>query len=174
MTQNFKLVTQGDIANFAGVAFETSLNDALEALAKHIEEHNPSLLVSILLLDSSGRKLHRGAAPSLPESYSEKIDGIEIGASVGSCGTAVFCGHPIYVVDIDSDPLWSNYKELALSHGLRSCWSVPITSSNGACLGTFALYYQTIKNPTLEERQFIDECGKWASMLIDQARRKSA
>lgn len=76
-----------------------SLNNQLANLARHIEdESSDKVFASILLLDESGKKLFRGAAPSLPEEYSNKIDGIEIGPKVGSCGTAAFFGHAVFVV----------------------------------------------------------------------------
>lgn len=147
------------------------LNDVLNDLALYIEDKNVSpLYASILLVDESGKRLYRGAAPSLPEDYSKNIDGVEVGPSVGSCGTAVFCGHSIFVVDIETDALWANFKDLALKHNLKACWSMPIFDSNENCLGTFALYYNTIKNPTLEETRFIEKCAKTAGKLIEESR----
>jgi GAF domain-containing protein len=114
------------------------------------------LLTSILLLDESGRRLVHCAAPSLPESYCEAIDGTEIGPEAGSCGTAAFVGHSIYVTDIATDPLWANFRHLALPHGLRACWSTPIFTEAGTLLGTFAIYYRTPRAPHPEEIEAIN------------------
>jgi len=153
----------------ASLEQKNSLNETLADLAKYIEQRNDSrMFASILLLDNAGKKLFRGAAPSLPEAYSKQIDGIDVGPNVGSCGTAVFCGHSIYVCDIERDELWASFKDLALTHGLRACWSVPIMSA-GRILGTFALYYTEVKNPTLEERKLIEECARYAAVLIEKA-----
>ena len=113
------------------------------------------LLTSILLLDESGQHLSHGAAPDLPRSYCEAIDGQEIGPEAGSCGTAAFVGHSIYVTDIASDPLWTNFRHLALPHGLRACWSTPIFDEAGKLLGTFAIYYRTPRAPRPEELEAI-------------------
>ena len=53
-------------------------------------ESSTGLLASILILDDNGQQLREGAAPSLPEAYNRAIDGVAIGPSVGSCGTAAF------------------------------------------------------------------------------------
>lgn len=106
-------------------------------------------ITSILLLD--GTTLHHGAGPRLPRAYREAIDGAQIGPKAGSCGTAAFVGHPIYVVDIANDPLWEDYKDLALGHGLRACWSTPIRNSEDRLLGTFAVYHQRPRSPTQGE-----------------------
>jgi GAF domain-containing protein len=108
---------------------------------------------SILLLD--GTTLRHGAAPRLPRAYRKAIDGSQIGPTAGSCGTAAFFGHPIYVSDIANDPLWVNYRDLAFEHGLRACWSTPIRNAEGTLLGTFAVYHQRPRSPTDQELEAI-------------------
>src|SRR5581483_7711482 len=120
---------------------QAPLSAVLTQLVRMAEQHGSAgLLASILLLDEDGLHLRHGAAPTLADAYNRAIDGIEIGPSVGSCGTAAFRGEPVVVTDIATDPLWSAFKDLAALHGLRACWSTPIMSSRGQVLGTFALY----------------------------------
>jgi len=135
------------------VATETcpslSLESALDRYLREIEDAADSdIRTSILMLDRDGKHLRHGAAPSLPKAYCEAIDGIEIGPSVGSCGTAAYAGHSIFVTDIATDPLWTDFRELALSHELRSCWSTPIRASDDEIVGTFAIYHSTARAPT--------------------------
>ena len=56
----------------------------------------------------------------MPAEHSRAIDGIIIGPKVGSCGTAAWCRHPIYVADIANDALWADYRDLALAYDLRA------------------------------------------------------
>jgi GAF domain-containing protein len=137
------------------------------------------LLTSVLLLDSQGTRLLHGAAPSLPKAYCDAIHGSEIGPSAGSCGTAAYWGNAVYVTDIATDPLWENYKHLALAHGLRACWSTPIESASGQVVGTFAIYHLTPRSPTPEElaairliTRYVSEaiCGRVRPGLGDGAR----
>ena len=104
----------------------------------------------MLLLSPDGRRLLHGAAPSLPEAYCDAINGIAIGPNVGSCGTVAYLGHAIFVTDIETDPLWQDFRELALSHGLRACWSTPIRDAADRLIGTFAVYYREPRAPTGE------------------------
>src|SRR5262252_3048790 len=83
-----------------------ALSMILEALCRLIEELSPGSLAAILLLDPDGKRLWHGAAPSLPKSYTDAIDGGFIGPAVGSCGTAAYRKEPIIVSDIAEDPLW--------------------------------------------------------------------
>jgi hypothetical protein len=55
------------------------------------------------------------------------------------------------VTDIATDELWKDYRDLALDHGLRACWSTPIRDTGGSVLGTFAIYHLTPRSPTPEE-----------------------
>ena len=138
------------------VASSAPLSESLDMLVRLIEEHAPGMLGSILLLDEEGVHLHHGAAPSLPREYSAAIDGVCIGPVVGSCGTAAFFKEAVYVEDIATDPLWSEFKGVALPHGLRACWSTPVFDAQGRVLGTFAMYYRQPGLPQPYHRRLIE------------------
>ena len=140
----------------------------LNALCRFVEELASGSLSSILLLDPNGNRLRHGAAPSLPIAYAEAIDGIVIGPSVGSCGTAAYFSEPVIVSDIATDPLWADFRDLALSHGLRACWSTPILTSAGRVLGTFAIYYREPRSPTPQEHNVIEQITHVASIAIER------
>ena len=112
-------------------------------------EADSFILTSILLVD--GDYLRHGAAPTLPPAYVEAINGLPYGPCAGSCGTAAYRGQPVYVTDIATDPLWADYKHLALEHGLRACWSTPIFDDQQSVIGTFAIYHLTTGAPTQDE-----------------------
>src|ERR1700704_5334027 len=140
----------------------------LDALCRLVEDLASGSLSSILLLDPKADRLRHGAAPSLPAAYTEAIDGIAIGPSVGSCGTAAYRGEPVMVRDIATDPLWADYCALALAHGLRACWSTPILSSDGKVLGTFAIYYREPRSPAAQEHGLIEQVTHLASIAIER------
>jgi PAS domain S-box-containing protein len=146
------------------------LVDLLTHLARGYEAEHPGTSCSVLLLEADGRRLRHAAAPSLPVSYCEAIDGQEIGPSAGSCGTAAYTGKTTVVADIATDPLWRDYKELALAHGLAACWSVPILSPKGQVLGTFALYSRQPGTPQASEVAAIERGAHLASLAIERQR----
>ena len=84
-----------------------------------MEEQSDGMLCSILLFDADTNQLHSGAAPSLPEAYTRMLQSITIGPTVGSCGTAAYLRKRIVVEDIAVDPLWAEYRDLALRDELR-------------------------------------------------------
>lgn len=144
------------------------LSNILEAIVLGVEQLNPDMLCSILLLDSDNKHLGNGTSPSLPEFYNAAIDGVEIGLGVGSCGTAAFTGQRVIVEDISSHPYWAPYKELASRAGLKACWSQPILSATGNVLGTFAIYHRNIRPPTEDDIFIIEQTARLASLAIDR------
>jgi hypothetical protein len=154
---------------------DSPLEQTLGELIRIVETGSSTgMLGSILLLDPDGRHLRHGAAPSLPRAYSEAIDGFEIGPCAGSCGTAAYSGSAVYVSDIASDPLWADYKDLALAHGLKACWSIPVLTHGGDVLGTFAMYHREPREPTFRDLLLVDLIIQTAALVIDRDRARNA
>lgn len=150
------------------IAKGNSLTVILDRLCRLVEELSSGSLSSVLLLDPDGNRLWHGAAPSLPKSYTKAIDGGVIGPAAGSCGTAAYRGEPVIVSDIATDPLWADYRDLALAHGLQACWSTPIRSSEGRVLGTFAIYAREPCNPTPQHHKIIEQITHLATVAIER------
>jgi PAS domain S-box-containing protein len=148
------------------IAEGAPLHETLDLLLRVIESQAPGMLCSILLLDSDNAHLHHGAAPSLPKSFTRSIDGKRIGPNAGSCGTAAFSGEPVIVEDIATHPLWREYRDAALEHGLRACWSTPIFDAQHRVLGTFALYFRSVTRPDQGRRELIDLATQTAAIAI--------
>lgn len=152
------------------IAAGAPLAPVLRALVELVEEQSPGMLGSILLLDEDGKHLHHGAAPHLPGAYVEAIDGEPIGERAGSCGTAAYRRAPVIVEDIASDPLWADYRDVALAHGLRACWSTPIFDNRQRLVGTFAMYFRKPRWPSPPDLQLIETATGTAGIAIGRER----
>lgn len=149
------------------LAANAPLSEILERLVLLIEAQAPDMLCSVLLLSEDGDHIRHGAAPSLPPEYVKAIEGSPIGPKHGSCGTAMYRGEPVVVTDLVTDPLWEDYKELAVANGLRACWSTPILSGRGKVLGSFAMYYREPRTPTGEEAGLTEVATRIAGLAIE-------
>jgi diguanylate cyclase (GGDEF)-like protein/PAS domain S-box-containing protein len=145
-----------------------SLRVILKAIVDAVEQENPTMLCSILLLDNAGKHLLYGAASSLPDFYNDAINGIQIGIGAGSCGTAAFINERVIVDDIQIHPYWTLYKELASKAGLGACWSEPIRSTKKEVLGTFAIYHHNVNFPTEANIVLIEQTASLASIAIER------
>jgi len=146
------------------------LVSSMELLCREIEQtlKDDRAICSILLLDN--QRLKHCAAPSLPEAYCEAIDGVTIGEGIGSCGTALFRQEQVVVTDIATDPLWQDFRDLAMSNGLGACWSNPIIASDGTVLASFAIYYPDQRSPSRLHLYLIQAFSALALLVIDHYR----
>ena len=148
------------------VARGNPLAEILDSLCRLVEEQASDALASILLVQ--GDRLKHGGAPSLPKAYTDAIDGVLIGPSVGSCGTAAHRGQQVVVEDIATDSLWANFRDAALPHGLHACWSTPVFSSQGQVIATFAMYYRESRRPTQRDQEIIEQITHLAGVAIER------
>jgi diguanylate cyclase (GGDEF)-like protein len=149
------------------IAKGAALDVTCNALSIEVERILPDIICSVLTVDPAGF-LHPLAGPSLPNTYSQALDGIMIGPLSGSCGTAAYLRTDVTAVDIETDPRWAEFKHLALPHGLRACWSSPICDAGGRAIATFAFYFGELRGPTDFEREVVANCVHLSQIAIDR------
>ena len=140
------------------------------ALVELIESQSDGVLCSVMLLDEDGVHMRCACGPGLPEGYRALLEGMAIGPGVGSCGTAMHRREAVVVSDIEHDPLWMPYLGLIRDFGLRACWSMPILQDENQVLGSFAMYYKTIRHPDAAEQRLIAVASHLASIAIERDR----
>jgi PAS domain S-box-containing protein len=149
-----------------GIAENRPLAETLTQICKAAEAALEGAMCSVMTVSGDGKTLHPVAAPSLPVEYCQLIDGTRIGPRVGSCGTAAYRKETVIVADIQTDPLWADYKHVALSHKLAACWSLPLFSKTGTVLGTFAIYYDHPHRPTDRDIEIMYRLSASAAIAI--------
>jgi len=141
------------------------LEETLDFYLKEIQEIHKGMICSVLRL--KGNRLYNWSAPNMSEKFRDKIEGIEIGETTGSCGTAAFKKEKVVVTDIENDPLWANYKQLARDEGIKACWSFPLVDSRNHVMGTFAIYYKRIKAPTQDEENTLERVKNLLMIILE-------
>ncbi|MCB0463127.1 MAG: sigma 54-interacting transcriptional regulator [Flavobacteriaceae bacterium] len=152
------------------IAVNTPLNKIFDQLLLNFESHHPNYLGALSLLDEDGIHLDLISAPSMPKAYNLAVKRGVINEKAGSCGTAAFTKKPVIVSDISKSKLWADYKDAALKHDLKSCWSIPIMSKNDTVLGTFAIYSKSISTPSLEDISELNFAVSLAKIAIEKFR----
>jgi PAS domain S-box-containing protein len=165
-------LARGQSALLARIASSEPLPALLEAIVAYVERHADGIVASVMLLDPDGGQLRLGAAPHLPEAYRRSIASVPTGPANGTCGTAAHRGTPVISADLATDPLWDGWpqRELVLGAGLQACWSVPVFSTEGAVLGTLALYSPEPREPRADEQAIIAIASYLAGIAIDRSR----
>jgi formate hydrogenlyase transcriptional activator len=151
-----------------------TLSEVLDALCRLIENIASGSLCGIVLVDPISNRLKHGAAPSLPLSYNESINGRPVNIYSGPCAMAAFLKEQVIAADVASDTRWDTYewRTLAMAHGLRACWSTPIQSSNEKVLGTFAIYSREPGSPSAYHQHLIGQITHLATVAIEHKHRE--
>src|ERR1700722_1872945 len=156
------------------IASGACLTDILERLCETVDAQASNIMTAVMLMDADGIHLRPAAAPRLPKGWVESITPLKIGPCVGSCGTAASLKQRVTVSDIATDPLWADYRDLALSYGLRAAWSQPLISKNQEVLGTFCLYYAEPRSANDTDLRLIEGADHIAVIAIEGERSQEA
>jgi PAS domain S-box-containing protein len=158
------------------VAEGCSLPVVLDALCRLVEDAASGCYCSVLLIDPSGTMIQHGAAPSLPASFNESINGRPVNADSGPCAMAVYLNEQVIATDIATETRWEPYAwcPLALAHGIKACWSTPISSAGGKVIGAFAIYFREPKTPTQLHKNLIDQFTHIAGIAIERTQSAAA
>ncbi len=149
---------------------QVSLSETLATMARIVEAKNPGQMCSILIVDESGERISVGAGPSFPDEYNAAVEGLQIGPTVGSCGTAAYWNVPVVVENIQEDPLWRNLREAAAIAGVSACWSQPITTTAGEVLGAMALYSREPSAPHKHQMDGLEIAARMVGMAVERDR----
>jgi diguanylate cyclase (GGDEF)-like protein/PAS domain S-box-containing protein len=140
----------------------------LHAIAQGVETLLPGSLCSVSLLDEQGQHMVGVAAPSLPTTYQQALQGLEVGTASVACGSAAATGQLVVVEDIMAEPSWQSYHAAAANAGLRACWAQPVLASNGGSLGVIATYHRKIYTPTAAQLVLTERAAHLASIAVER------
>ena len=163
-----------EIRTLEMVANGARVTDILESLCNTIDAQARNIMSAVMLMDADCMRLWPVASPRLPKGWVEAISPLKIGPGIGSCGSAAFLKQRVIVSDIATDPLWVDYRDVALSYGLRAAWSQPLLSKNQQVLGTFGMYYTEPRTPSETDLRLIEGAGHIAVIAIEGERSQAA
>jgi len=156
------------------IASGACLADILERLCETIDAQARNIKSAVMLMDLDCLHLRHAAGPRLPQGWIETITPLKIGPAIGSCGSAAYLKQRVIVSDIATDPLWVDFRDAALSYGLRAAWSQPLLSKNQHVLGTFGMYYTEPRTPSESDLRLIEGAGHIAVIAIEGERSQAA
>src|SRR5512132_967503 len=160
---------------FERAASGASLMGILRFLARAVEgQSHQHAKIAIHLLDEAGKQFEQTAAPSLPASYAQAINGMKVRSAVGPCCAAISRRRRVAVRDIAKTEQFAAFAAFALPLGIRAGWSTPIFSSTGKVLGTFATYYREPRKPAPQENLLGEIVTRTASVIIERKQAEAA
>ena len=148
------------------IAQQKPLEQILEAIADWASHTMPGSLVSIMRFNPETDTLSLMPGRWFSDRYFESMQDFPIGDGQGTCGTAAFTRQLVITENIREDSRWDGYHDLAEAERLRACWSMPILTSRGELLGTFAAYYRAPANPTAEAQRNLARSATLVALAI--------
>jgi PAS domain S-box-containing protein len=158
------------------VASGSSLKHVLTSLCRFVEYTAADCKCGIYLIDWNGPTFHTGAAPSLPATFNEALEGLSVTASAGPCGLAALTTSQVIAEDLESDLHWqeSLIRPVALAHGIHAQWSTPVCSRDGNVLATFAIFQDHPASPNQFHQDLIAQVTHIASIAIERTLNEEA
>jgi len=90
------------------------------------------------------------------------------GPAAGPLTTVFGRGEPVITIDITRDPRWDAHRPLALTHGLRACWAVPVLSGDGRALGVLTVYFPAPRHPETADLELLEAAARLAAIAIER------
>ncbi len=144
------------------------LLEVLAELCRAVADTRTGTRCTLLLAEDGF--LYHAAAPGMPASFIQAVDGMVIDPGAGACGAAAHHGAQVIVSDTRLDPLFDDWRPLAMQLGFRACWSTPVLDEHGDVLATLATYSARAREPTSEERALHATAAHMAAIVIGQHR----
>src|ERR1700674_1846523 len=152
-----------------------SLTDILTHVCASIDRLIFPSITTILLMEPDGLRLRPIAGPKVPQEWTRAISPVLVDPDAGLCSTAAALKTRVIVPDVASEPIWlEEYRDLALTLGIRAGWSQPILTKDKQVLGTFAVYSPECRVPTEDDLALIEAAGHVTLLAIERQRSHEA
>jgi diguanylate cyclase (GGDEF)-like protein len=144
-----------------------SLPEVLEILVHGIEAQSGRMFCTILLSDDQGRLQHAGAY-GISKDFLSAAKRLVIPPTADTFARTGTTGEAHASLDMSSEPVWADYRDLALRHGLQARWAAPIHSTTGSVLGLVATYYREHDNPDPHDLRLIEIACNLTRIVIER------
>lgn len=138
------------------VVLGNDYKEICEKVCLLMEQLLDNAVATVMLLDKEKQCMNVFAAPSVPEECIVQLNGLRPGPGAGSCGNAVFRQEAVFVESTLDDPRWQSIRKLAIDFNILSCWSMPVRSKGGECIGSFALSSFEHRLPSIFHRKLLE------------------
>ena len=149
----------------AMIARNQPLTDILTQLVELVDHQRRGMAGAILLLRHD--RPYHAVSPGLPHGFTRAVDNNPLLSENDFFSLAVLSGELVISDDIATDERWRPNRELALAHGLRACWAMPLRSGQGAALGSFVVYSTTPRPPAAVDLELLATASRLASIAVE-------
>ena len=148
------------------IAQQRPLEQTLNAIADWTSSTMSGALMAITRFHPDTNSLSLTPTSRFSDNFFQAMQNIPVAESVGTCGTAAFTKKLVITADIQRDPRWDGYHDIAETEGVIACYSMPILTSTKELLGTFATYYRAPDTPTADTQHNLTRGAALVALAI--------
>jgi PAS domain S-box-containing protein len=122
--------------------------------------------LGLLSLSGPHEKLSVGATLGLDPQLIDAMEHVRRGGATGTCHRD---RRRVVIEDIETDPVFPEYREAARSLGIRAVHSTPLVTHTGKIVGVLSTYFRTTHRPSDRATHFADLCARQTAECIENA-----
>ncbi|HVT26859.1 MAG TPA: PAS domain S-box protein [Lacipirellulaceae bacterium] len=147
---------------------------AFQAILETLVELHEADFGLFSLCDSATGSLVTAASVGFRADALSQLTAIAYERKGGTCQVLLGDKERIVVEDIETDPRFDAYQEIARSVGFRAVHSTPILTGRGETLGILSAHFKAPQRPTDTEMQLADLCARHAADAMEVAKSRRA
>lgn len=172
----------GEKLLFAMMAAGLPLSAILEKLCELVETMLDGCTCSVAVVDQkrspemgeSGVRLQTIASSIAPSGLLRLEETLLLDAESYPIESVISLGTEIIAGDLSAEPRWNAWRSMAVEHGVRAIWALPITSAGSDVTGVMAIYSRIPKIPSAVQRNVLAQFTHLGSIAIERARAEAA
>ncbi len=145
-----------------------ALEPALTGLLLGMEALIPGLHGAVERFDPEGLRPRAVVAPSLPRACLQALAGRAVDRAQDLPSAVAGSGQRRRTIDIARDPAWRGVNAVALAHGLRACWTLPILGPAGRRYGRLVCFFSGPREALPAELSAIERSASLVGLAIER------
>ncbi len=150
------------------VVSDYELDSILEFLAKSIERNAGGIYCSYSILSPETGRYEYVVAPSLGGEFSRLSLGATPDHCPCPCAESAVRNEFVYFEDLLEASVDEEFVKLAFEHGLQSCISLPILSSDKDVLGVATIFFRSSRSRTPRDRRLLETGAHIAGLTVER------
>jgi len=123
--------------------------------------------IGLLSLCDASEKLTVGSSLGADPQLLDAMEHVRRGGAVGTCHRD---RRRVVIEDIETSPVFPEYRDAARSLGIRAVHSTPLITHTGKIVGVLSTYFRAPHRPSDRAVHFADLCARQAAECVENAR----
>jgi PAS domain S-box-containing protein len=144
---------------------DVPLEKVVTSLVDGMADLLPTAIAAVTVVNED-KSIRHLIAPGLPEAFVETLKTTRLEGRENWCGPSVYEKKTIIIENIENSD-WSELKQAAAAHNIKSYWSLPIVHASGNVIGCLSIYHRDPKTPTATQSSTLERLRNILRIVIE-------